>query len=133
MTVSGVYIWYKQCKAVVHFWFRGEYTNLSEQADGSQSQSPAKEKQEQDNDNSEVASRGDAEALEGASREGLDNQPSLAFFPADKIGYIAKVSAVVLLVSTWECSEMTLLWCCSVTAGLLSSSYPKVCHERRAC
>ena len=73
---------------------RGEYTNLSEQANGSESQAPAKDKQEKDNDDPAVASRGDAQALEGASRGGgLDDQPSLAFFPADKTGYIAKVSA----------------------------------------
>lgn len=74
---------------------RGEYTNLSDQVNGSESQAPAKDKQEKDNDDPAVASRGDAQALEGASNgEGLDNQPSLAFFPADKTGYIAKVSAV---------------------------------------
>ena len=46
-----------------------------------------------------VASRGDTQALEGASQgEGINNQPSLAFFPADKTGYIAKVSALWVLI-----------------------------------
>lgn len=84
---------------------RGEYTNLSEQANGSESQAAAKDKQEKDNDDPAVASRGDAQALEGATRgEGLDDQPSLAFFPADKTGYTAKVSAL------WCLSGLTQ-WC----------------------
>ena len=82
---------------------RGEYTNLSEVGNGSNGHSEvphaqaedkaAKEKQQQDDSNPDVASQGDAKALHGAAQEGLNDQPSLAFFPADKTGYIAKVSA----------------------------------------
>ncbi|KAL3140761.1 hypothetical protein ABBQ32_005311 [Trebouxia sp. C0010 RCD-2024] len=68
---------------------RGEYTNLAQEADDSEGQ--AKDKQQQDNDNPDVASRGDTHQLEAATRGGLEDQPSLAFFPADKTGYIAKV------------------------------------------
>lgn len=71
---------------------RGEYTNLGQEADESQGQSPVRDKQQEDNDNPDVASRGDTHQLEAATRGGLEDQPSLAFFPADKTGYIAKVS-----------------------------------------
>ncbi|KAL3148022.1 hypothetical protein ABBQ38_014314 [Trebouxia sp. C0009 RCD-2024] len=70
---------------------RGEYTNLGQEADESQGQSPVRDKQQEDNDNPDVASRGDTHQLEAATRGGLEDQPSLAFFPADKTGYIAKV------------------------------------------
>lgn len=73
--------------------FRGEYTNLGQEADGSEGQAKAKAKQQTDNDDPDVASRGDAQALDGATQEGLEDQPSLAFFPADKTGYIAKVNS----------------------------------------
>jgi len=70
---------------------RGEYTNLGQDTDGNESNSEAKAKQDQDDSNPDTASRGDKKALDGATQEGLDNQPSLAFFPADQTGYIAKV------------------------------------------
>lgn len=73
---------------------RGEYTNLSQEARETDSDTQAKaSKQEEDNSNPDAASRGDKRALDGATQgqEGLDNQPSLAFFPADQTGYIAKV------------------------------------------
>ena len=76
---------------------RGEYTNLAEEEEVQEGEpeSQAKAaKQEGDNSNPDTASRGDRMALEGAAgegQEGLDNQPSLAFFPADQTGYIAKV------------------------------------------
>lgn len=73
---------------------RGEYTNLSQEASEAESDTQAKaSKQEEDNSNPDAASRGDKRALDGATQgqEGLDNQPSLAFFPADQTGYIAKV------------------------------------------
>lgn len=74
---------------------RGEYTNLAKEAQEAEPDSQAKaSKQEEDNSNPDTASRGDKSALEGAAgegQEGLDNQPSLAFFPADQTGYIAKV------------------------------------------
>ena len=78
---------------------RGEYTNLSEQADDDESQ--AKAKQEEDDGNPDSASRGDKKALDGATQEGLDNQPSLAFFPANQTGYIAKVTYNHRLVEGW--------------------------------
>ena len=78
---------------------RGEYTNLAQEADDSEGQSDAKEKQQQDNDDPDAASRGDKQALDGATHQGLDNQPSLAFFPADKTGYIAKVCSCLVLPS----------------------------------
>ncbi len=73
---------------------RGEYTNLSQEANEAESDTQAKaSKQEEDDSNPDAASRGDKRALDGATQgqEGLDNQPSLAFFPADQTGYIAKV------------------------------------------
>ena len=76
---------------------RGEYTNLGQEADDSEGQAPVRDKQQQDNDNPNVASRGDTHQLEGATQGGLHDQPSLAFFPADKTGYIAKVSCTALV------------------------------------
>lgn len=83
---------------------RGEYTNLAEEAQEAEPDSQAKaSKQEEDNSNPDTASRGDKSALEGAAsegQEGLDNQPSLAFFPADQTGYIAKVGYSRLQLTT---------------------------------
>ena len=78
---------------------RGEYTNLSQEARETDFDTQAKaSKQEEDNSNPDAASRGDKRALDGATQgqEGLDNQPSLAFFPADQTGYIAKVGRTTL-------------------------------------
>ena len=77
---------------------RGEYTNLSQESNEAESDTQAKaSKQEEDNSNPDAASRGDKRALDGATQgqEGLDNQPSLAFFPADQTGYIAKVGHTI--------------------------------------
>lgn len=74
--------------------YRGQYTNLAQEADDSEGQSSVRDKQQEDNDNPDVASRGDTQQLEEATKGGLHDQPSLAFFPADKTGYIAKVSVL---------------------------------------